>query len=497
MRRRTYANKSGDVSPAVVAQRLCDLLLAFPSAASSGVQWHTLTRKYEDIHSSRLDIKTLGHDSPIAAATALLWDVLRLVDAEDTDNPVVAVEDAVVLTPRPNALGTWPSLYRTLQNIVLSHGSSQKHADINGCEVSRGLLLSQLKPLLQIHWHTNFEEGQLGYRTDEGTWVRVKKMKHLVQAVLRWRDQRVAWQAAVGGRPTEVDEAITHRMDLVCSKRYNDLVLRCVHQDVKDKSPPGASRDLLASSRQEWTPQIRSPEAQRRCSEDRTAVDERALEELAQLRRENAQLRRDNSMLLQQSEPQLPLATPVKPGLLPQVPVIDFDDPFEPPPESSRSYPTGGMMNSVSYGASSASTASPSLSCRDLQSTPGTPHSNTSPYFAFSEHSSDYAWADSGHATPTTHSAAASAPTHSAAMSSWSNGSVWPPVPIGLQQQQFDRSTSAPQCALVPVWFPTSSFTNVMPSNLFGDRRVIPNGIVQQARAMFEPAAPPMNMNRF
>jgi hypothetical protein len=44
----------------------------------------------------------------------------------------------------------------------------------------------------------------------------------------------------------------------------------------------------------------------------------------------------------------------------------------------------------------------------------------------------------------------------------------------------------------VPVWFPTTTFTNVVPSRLFGDRGVIPNGIVQQARAMFEPAA-----NRF
>jgi hypothetical protein len=59
-------------------------------------------------------------------------------------------------------------------------------------------------------------------------------------------------------------------------------------------------------------------------------------------------------------------------------------------------------------------------------------------------------------------------------------------VSIGLQPQQYDGS--AP-CTLVPVWFPTSTFTNVVPSRLFGDRGVIPNGIVQQARAMFEPAA--------
>merc|ERR550532_464658 len=89
------------MSPVLVAQRLSDLLQSFPAAAAGGVQWQTLARKYEERHSSRLDIAALGHSSALAAATALLWDVLRLVEREDADNPVVALDDTLALDPRP------------------------------------------------------------------------------------------------------------------------------------------------------------------------------------------------------------------------------------------------------------------------------------------------------------------------------------------------------------------------------------------------------------
>mmetsp|Transcript_65268 Transcript_65268/g.202297 ORF Transcript_65268/g.202297 Transcript_65268/m.202297 type:complete len:183 (+) Transcript_65268:102-650(+) len=36
------------VAPAVVAQRLCELLQSFPAAAAGGVQWRALARAYED-----------------------------------------------------------------------------------------------------------------------------------------------------------------------------------------------------------------------------------------------------------------------------------------------------------------------------------------------------------------------------------------------------------------------------------------------------------------
>jgi len=473
MRRRAApANDASHTSPAVMAQRLCDLLLTFPSAASSGVQWHTLTRKYEERHSARLNIAALGSCSPLAAATALLWDVLRLVDGEDTDNPVVAVEDAVVLTPRPKSLGTWPSLYQTLQKIVLSHGSPEKHAEVNGCEVSRGLLLSQLKPLLQTHWHTNFEEGGLGYLSDEGTWVRVKKMKHLVQAVLRWRDQRVAWQAAVGGRPSAVDEAVVQRMDLVPSKRYNDLVLRCVQ-------PVAATTVSLADCSM---PPVVSPTLRPGAVEE-----ERYFKELALLRAENAQLRMSNDLLLQQKACPGPTAASAHFA----APMVDqlFDNPFEPPPE--RTQLTDGYGWWVPFlGSPAASTAVPS-EMGFVSDCPGTPISMGSHFFAASsssgpsEHSG---WPDSGPATPMGKAEEwqplpMSTPISMSASLSAGLSGVWSRSP----QAPVPVCTAAAPCALMPVWFPSHALSGLAASRFLGDRYVIPNGIVQQAREMFEP----------
>lgn len=483
-------------SPAVVTQRLCDLLLSFPSAASSGVQWHTLARRYEARHSARLDLSALGYSSALTAATALLWDVLRLVDAEDTDNPVVAAEDAVVLVPRPGQLGSWPSLYQTLQKIVLSHGTPEKLADAcNGCEVSRGLMLSQLKPLLQLHWHTNFEEGSLGYLSDEGTWVRVKKMKHLVQAVLRWRDQRVAWQAAVGGRPTPVDDAIAHRMDLVPCKKYNDLVLRCTHQTQAVPLPthtPGASSAPL--SRRPGCCNVEG------CEAPRASDEERRLEELQQLRAENAQLRSNNERLLQCHRAEALLATPSKlggPPLAPlQPPAMVLDHPFEPPPE--RWQQMDGSFWVPFLGSPVSSTAAPS-EWGFASTSPGTPLSMASPFLASSSGApSEFAWPDSGPATPM------SAPLERPVgvwSSPWADAGVcqassfaqtFVPASGSLAPPQQPSGAAAP-CSLMPVWFPSHALSGLMPSRFLGDRGVIPNGIVQQARALFEPEpAPPL-----
>merc|ERR1719329_599247 len=232
----------------VVAQRLCDLLLQFPAAAIGGVEWQTLARKYEERHGVRLDIASLGHGSPLAAATALLWDVLRLVDSEDEDNPVVAAEDAVVLTPRPGFLGTWPSIYHTLCEVVQRYGSADALPPAIAAEAgdapagALGLLLSHLKPLVQSSWHPSFDESGLGFLSEAGTFVRMRKMKHLVQAVLRWRAQRNEWQRAWGFRLTEADRALLPRLELVASKKQTDLVL--VFFPEADSTP----RDLLLTS---------------------------------------------------------------------------------------------------------------------------------------------------------------------------------------------------------------------------------------------------------
>lgn len=220
-------------SPAVVSKQLCNLLLSFPSAASGGVQWHTLAQQYEERHGVKLDLCALGHDSPMAAATALLWDVLRIVDVSDEENPVVAVEDATAMTPRPGYLASWPSLYRTLCRIVRSHGAPELHqapAEVDGVAagtivLAYSLPLSQIPSFLKLHWHASFAENQLGFSNDDGTFVRLKNLKHLLQTVARWREQRLSWSEEVH-KHTEVDDAVMPYFQVVQCKRSQDSVLR-------------------------------------------------------------------------------------------------------------------------------------------------------------------------------------------------------------------------------------------------------------------------------
>lgn len=439
--RRAERLSARPTAPSVVARRLCDLLLSFPCAAIGGIEWRVLARKYEERHATRLDPAALGLTSPLAAATALLWDVLRLVDADDADNPVVAVEDAVAMAPVVGSLGTWPSLYQTLCKIVLSHGAPEQqpeaeseHSSAPGSgspAVACDLLLSRLKPLLQIHWHANFDESSLGYFSEEGTLVRIRKMKHLVQAVLRWRDQRVAWRATASPKASVVDEAVRPALQLLASRRHNDLVLRLIHGERPAQDPMPS-----------WVPAA--------CS-GRPAETERS------------------AAASSSCEPKLRAEGPAPaprwpPGQLLGEP---FDDPFEPPPELR---PFGGLLPWLPAAASPlCSTSAPS---------------ELGPLSGSATPASALAWSfgpPSGPATP----ASASAPGLEAAASG-----IGTPVP-----GHFASGACSPGgvCTLLPVWFP-GNFALVQ-SGPLGDRGVIPSGIVQQARALFEPApvggAPP------
>ncbi|CAK0822341.1 unnamed protein product [Prorocentrum cordatum] len=219
-------------SAAVVSQRLCNLLMSFPEAAIAGVEWQALARKYKERHAQQLDLHALGHSSALAAASTLLWDVLRIANSDDTDNPIVALEDHVALTAQPGLLGCWPSLYKALCEVSLEHGAAENGA------AARGLLMSQLKPLLEKQWHTSFEENGLGYLTAKGSFVKLKKMKHLVQAVISWRGQRVAWRLEDARAQTAIDEALAPSLELVASTRHNDLVLRCTPAGPQDFQEP-------------------------------------------------------------------------------------------------------------------------------------------------------------------------------------------------------------------------------------------------------------------
>lgn len=196
------------VSKAQIAQRVEHLLLQFPDAASTGVRWSVLMGKYEEVYGRPLDIVALGHARPLAASTALLFDVLRLVNGQDEDDPVVAVEDGVALSAAPGCMGTWPSIYRALCRLAAERGA------LKDTEVTHPLLVSRLAPQLQRAWHADFEEATVSYLSEEGA-AEVGDTLGLVQCLLQWREQRLQWRAAEGRRPSAVDRAIEPRLEIV------------------------------------------------------------------------------------------------------------------------------------------------------------------------------------------------------------------------------------------------------------------------------------------
>jgi len=191
--------------------------------------------------------------------------------------------------------------------------------------------VSQLKPLLQRCWHNNFDEASLTYLTEEGTTVKVKKMKHLLQALMRWREERASWKAAVQVGQNPLDTALEPKLELVPSKQHNDLLLRCVqtqtsapcvhgaclqegqHQIVKSACAPSECGDETQSSPESWE-----------------SLDDpvEMMQEIAMLRSENERLRQQNCILEKQSQDEV-----LRKALLEADWMADaMDDPSEPPP---------------------------------------------------------------------------------------------------------------------------------------------------------------------
>jgi hypothetical protein len=448
------------MTPAVVSQRLCEVLLKFPAAAIGGVQWNVLARKYEDRYGTRLDLASVGHTTPIAAAATLLWDVLRVVSNEDTSNPVIGADDAVALTPRPGCTGTWPSLYQTLCALVQEHGSSETaQADtekgtspLECSRSTRGLLLSQLKPLLQRNWHPNFDENSFGFLSEDGNLHKMRKMKHLVQAVIGWRDQRMEWQRSTSMEPTAVDHILTTKLTLVVSKRHNDLLLQCPCiklSDVVDgprkqslsgiRESAGVQRPTAARCEREWELALLQAEKARMLTRNSKLADAEmsgGIEEASIL----------DPASLQQSDdqhPTTPKSTGFSDGNLATMTgyheqVYIFDDPFEPPPQKEQFW-------------SLLVASQTKFHLKGETMTPALPHL--------------------GNFSGTT----TQVPETPVSSFGASSGAGTPAHTMGDNM-----------CTVMPMWF-----SYVSSHNLLGDRCVIPTGIVEQIRSQFESAVGP------
>lgn len=243
-----------------IGLQLRDLLLRFPCAVVEGVRWSSLCKAYRERFP---DAPNPGAAHPRSSAgismRAWLADVAEC--SEDNANSAelwFRLRDVVALTPGTQGqLACWPLLVQRLGEIVRTHGILQQDvlqppseaaeatadAPASGAaaassiampvaartlEVERpkpgekvvGVLLAQLKPLLRRHWDPAFEEKAVGYYNEFGNYVSVKKMKHLVAELLKWRMKR---RSQIRG--TAVDAALQTSLMLVTSSKHNDMVL--------------------------------------------------------------------------------------------------------------------------------------------------------------------------------------------------------------------------------------------------------------------------------
>lgn len=425
------------------SQQLHDLLLSFPAAAVAGVQWKVLMQKYLEHHGTMLDWEALGHATPLAAATWMLPEVLRVVNVEDVDNPFIGIEDKVALVPHPGLLGCWPSLYRALCNIVLKHGSSESvtegPSDTDPPMVRSVLLLAQLRPLLQADWHSQFDDNAMGYCCDDGRFKRVKKIKHMLLTIFKLREQRQTWQKSSGLDASEVDDAIAPLLEIMPSQRHSDIVLRCTRVQLEHRQPEEAPRP------EPWLPT--SAQSEVGFVPSMTAFELQL--EIERLRSDNRKLRTRNCLLEEHcilTIPEAGISPPSSPGRrggqraesdeTPRLVHDFFDNPFEPPPQK-RAF---------------------------VQMTDGAP-----PRQSRTHSSSDVGSTDMGGSALTTN------------FSDWQSGCTSASI-SGTNTPAMRSPFARPGCAYVPMWFP---FMNATQSGF--DVSIIPSGIVQETCALLEP----------
>lgn len=260
------------VSGEAIGVQLRDLLLRFPCAVLDGVRWSALCKAYrERFPDAPNPCGTALCSSAGLAARSWLADIADC--KEDTANAGadgwLQLRDGAALTPGSEGqLACWPLLVQRLGEIVRTHGCPQSAQAVGSSspalvvaegrrattvatggeaedeavgeaggtaggaaaegsgtaeKVVLGVLLAQLKPLLRRHWDPAFEERAVGYYNEAGKYISIKKMKHLVAKLLKWRLQRCS-----SGRASQVDAVLeTPELVLATSARHNDMVLCC------------------------------------------------------------------------------------------------------------------------------------------------------------------------------------------------------------------------------------------------------------------------------
>mmetsp|Transcript_22760 Transcript_22760/g.51945 ORF Transcript_22760/g.51945 Transcript_22760/m.51945 type:complete len:655 (+) Transcript_22760:66-2030(+) len=218
-------------------QQLRDVLLRFPCATLEGVRSTALWRACCE----RFPAGASKQPPLLEELSTWLGDLAELQQDIDNGDGYWHLKASAALTPGiEGQLACWPLFLQCLGDIVRMHGSPQ-HA--HALEVPHeegaseemvsqplanvvGVLLSQLRPLLRRHWDASFDEKAAAFYSETGTFVTMKKMKHLVAEVLKWRTRRKVLQKAQGTWDA-VDAALEAPIFLAVSQRHNDMVLCC------------------------------------------------------------------------------------------------------------------------------------------------------------------------------------------------------------------------------------------------------------------------------
>jgi len=212
-----------------VQVRLRDLLLRCPCAALDGIRWSVVCKVYAD----RYQGGPLIGASALDAAKTCLADLATFDEAAPGDARLRLREEAALSAGKDGQLGCWPLLLQRLGEIVRNHGSAQplqgteaEHIGTGTGEVL-GVLLGQLKHLLSRYWDPAFEERGLSFFNEVGQFVHLRKMKHFLAELLKWRARRRELVLNKALPPSAIDEALGDQLMLVASQRHNDMVLCC------------------------------------------------------------------------------------------------------------------------------------------------------------------------------------------------------------------------------------------------------------------------------
>lgn len=200
-----------------------------PVCFIEGIRWSVVCKVYTD----RYQGGPIGA-STLDAAKSSLADLLVFDDSVQGDTLLRLTDDAALSVAKANQLGCWPLLVQRLGEIVQSQGSRweskslevRDNDEVLETEVP-GVLLGQLKPLLIRHWDSGFEERGLGFFNEVGQFVNLRKMKHFIAELLKWRCKRQELVRSQAVKASAVDQALETRLILATSTRHNDMVLCC------------------------------------------------------------------------------------------------------------------------------------------------------------------------------------------------------------------------------------------------------------------------------